>query len=214
MATSRFISEARDKHITSLRYVILGLIVTIVLLVIALTASSKTQRMFVPPSFDEGGRLTANQVPDVYAYQFSLALWKKMNVWESDGAKEFPENIYKYQNYFTAGCRETLESQFYALRRKGELKDRKRAMVESPESPYSASKVQKAADGVWNVDLDVILRESVGNTQVKNNLMHYPIRVVYYDIDVDLNPWGLAIDCFYDQPTLVKNNIVKEGGNG
>ena len=42
--------------------------------------------------------------------------------------------------------------------------------------------------------LDMELIETVRGMTVKNPIIRYPLRVVRYAVDPELNPWGLALD--------------------
>jgi len=39
---------------------------------------------------------------------------------------------------------------------------------------------------------------------VKDRLIHFPIRVVRYAVDPELNPWGLALDCYAAAPRRIQ----------
>ena len=46
---------------------------------------------------------------------------------------------------------------------------------------------------VW---LDLDLFESVKGMTVKKTAIRYPVRVVRHAVDLEANPWGLALDGF------------------
>ncbi len=209
MSIARDASVAKSDHIKTLRAMLGAATVVIVLLIVALVYAMTVKRLFVPPGFRDGGELNVETVPEVYAYEFASTLWKKMNFWETDGASDFTRNIYRFQNYFTPSCRETLKTQYYSLKKQGELNKRVRQMVDNPDYPFKDSYVRQISSGVWEVDLNMVVHESVNSTPVKNNDMLYPLRVVYFDVDRTANPWGLAIDCFSKSPELVQDNLVK-----
>ena len=51
-------------------------------------------------------------------------------------------------------------------------------------------------NGVWVVWLDLDLFESVKGMTVKHTAIRYPLRVVRHAVDLEANPWGLALDGF------------------
>ncbi len=209
MSNAREARIAKTNHILTLLKVVGFQWVVIILLIIGLIYLMTVQRLYVPPSLRDGGELQVGVVTDVYAYEFAAILWKKLNFWETDGAADYTKNIYRYQNYFTPSCREKLKTQYYSLKKSGELNQRVRQLVEDPDYPYDSKYVQQVSSGVWEVDLNMVLHETVNNTPVKDNDMLYPLRVVYFDVDRSANPWGLAIDCFSRSPKLIKDNLVK-----
>ena len=47
----------------------------------------------------------------------------------------------------------------------------------------------------WKTWLDVNVTESINGHPVKDVMLRYPMRVVRFDVDKEVNPWGLALDC-------------------
>ena len=79
---------------------------------------------------------------------------------------------------------------------------------------YDDSKVNALASNVWRVNVDLKIREWYRGMKVKEVDLAFPIRVVRYDINRQLNPWGMALDGFIqlpqrirtEEPELVDNN--------
>ena len=65
----------------------------------------------------------------------------------------------------------------------------------------------------WIVWLDLELLESVKGMTVKHTTIRYPLRVVHYAVDLETNPWGLALDGFGgDGPRRLSDaDLAKEG---
>ena len=40
--------------------------------------------------------------------------------------------------------------------------------------------------------------------RVKSRAVAYPVRVVRFDVDRELNPWGLALDCLAGVPRAIE----------
>jgi hypothetical protein len=66
---------------------------------------------------------------------------------------------------------------------------------------------------VWVVWLDLDLLESVKGMTVKRTAIRYPLRVVRFAVDLETNPWGLALDGFEaDGPRrLTDDELIVEG---
>ena len=79
--------------------------------------------------------------------------------------------------------------------RLGELRQRVRTVQEILGQFYTRQRVMIESADVWRTWLDLNVAESIGGHPVKNVLLRYPIRVVRYDVDKEINPWGLALDC-------------------
>ena len=52
---------------------------------------------------------------------------------------------------------------------------------------------------------DAVIEETVAGMEVKHTRIRYPLRIVRYDVDRELNPWGLAIDCFAEAPSKLED---------
>ena len=54
------------------------------------------------------------------------------------------------------------------------------------------------------VGLDLHVQETYRGERVKDRLIHFPVSVVTYDVDPELNPWGLALDCYAAAPRRIE----------
>ena len=75
---------------------------------------------------------------------------------------------------------------------------------EIPGRGYATDRVYDEGAGSWIVSLDLQIEETVLGQPVKTRLAAYPVRVVRYDVDRELNPWGLALDCLADVPRVIE----------
>jgi integrating conjugative element protein (TIGR03746 family) len=64
-------------------------------------------------------------------------------------------------------------------------------------------RVKVVSNSDWVVTLDVNADEYHGTEQVKRALVRYPIKVVRQDLDPELNPFGLALDCYDGTPQRI-----------
>ena len=58
---------------------------------------------------------------------------------------------------------------------------------------FTEANVEVVGNG-WIVWLDVHIKETVLGQTVKDLKLRYPIKIVRYDADREMNPWGLALD--------------------
>ena len=86
------------------------------------------------------------------------------------------------------------------------------AMTLAPDGAYEDRRVDVTAPGNWVVWLDEQIEESVGGMSVKAITVRYPLRVRRVNVDMDQNPWGLAIDCYAAAPTLLGDAAPKAPG--
>ena len=65
-----------------------------------------------------------------------------------------------------------------------------------PGHGYEERRVDVLSKDSWIVWLDLDLLESVKGMTVKHTAIRYPLRVVRHAVDLEANPWGLALDGF------------------
>jgi len=116
--------------------------------------------------------------------------------WPEDGARDFGRAIFRVSPYMTPKYRAELLSDLELKGRKGELAYRVRGVQEVPGHGFEERRVDILDDGVWVVWLDLDLFESVKGMTVKKTAIRYPLRVVRHAVDLEANPWGLALDGF------------------
>ena len=154
-------------------------------------------------------------VPDVNVYGFAYYIWQQLNRWQADGAKDYGEQIFRFQSYLTPSCRAQLQADMQDRHNASELRDRTRHMTEIPGFGFAANRVVSDGASAWTVLLDMQLVESFRGQQVKDTYIRYPIRVVRYDVDRERNPWGLAVDCYGShRPSRLDPQNVKAVSSG
>lgn len=210
MSRARNADQAKADHIQTLRAVIAGMAIAIAVLFGFLFYAMRDINLHIPPDITEGGHLGIDNVPKVVVFEFAQTIWKKVNRWEEDGEEESERNLALYQHYLTPSCRSALRRQYTRARTRGEIQKRERLLATTSDHTYQASHVHEEGAGVWHTDLQLNLVEIVQSTPVKDIVVRYPLRIVRFDVDRDANPWGLAIDCFYEEPQLIKDNLLGE----
>lgn len=198
LGKSRFRSAlaGRDAHIRSLRAALV--LMSGVALVSAWGWHQAGQDFTIhnPPDLSSGSSRPWWEVPKPNVYDFAVNIFGLMNRWSSDGAKNYRENLHRYSYYFTPTCTKALEDDYQTKRAKGELTGRERSLSPIPGYGYRDWRVTQHSRDSWTVKADLELKEYVDSTLVKHNFIRWPLRVVRYDVDVEKNPWKLAIDCF------------------
>ena len=75
------------------------------------------------------------------------------------------------------------------------MRQRVRTVQEIYGQSYSTQRVQVTSGNAWTVWLDVNVRESINGHPVKDVMLRYALPVVRFDVDREVNPWGLALAC-------------------
>lgn len=204
--------EISRAHITSLRGVILVMILVLAGLLYGWTNAPKQLTVHIPPNFQSGVMQPAGTVPPPNVYTFANYIWQQLQRWPENGEKDYADNLYQLQSFMTPRFYEWLEQDFQSKVSRGELRGKVRGIAEVPGHHYEPSKVVPLGDGVWLVWLDVEITEWVNDLRTKNVSIRYPMRVVRFDIDREMNPWGLALDGFPDDqvPTKILNDQGEE----
>lgn len=94
-----------------------------------------------------------------------------------------------------------------------ELTGRVRAVWEIAERGYSENSVRQIGKAAWHVSLNLHVEETFRGEHIKMRPIQYSLRVVEYGVDWEMNPFGLAIDCFTDVPREISSMEVEALGN-
>lgn len=186
---------ASHDHIRTLRIVVLCLLVAVIALWWRNGSLQETRRLYIPPDLTQGMVTNFDNVPAPLVYTFAYYIWQQLNRWSRDGEKDYPKQIYKLQGFLTPGCRVALEADMNTKQGLGELRQRVRSLQEILGQSYTRERVAIETSSSWKVWLDVNVIESIGGHPVKDVLLRYPLAVVRFDVDKEINPWGLALAC-------------------
>jgi integrating conjugative element protein (TIGR03746 family) len=183
-------------HLRSL-WAVIGLEALIILaLWYGWSQAPKALTVHVPPDLRSGAILTLEEVPPANVYAFAFYIFQQLNRWPEDGARDFGRAIFRVSPYLTPKYRAELLSDLELKGRKGELAYRVRGVQQIPGHGFEERRVDILDDNVWVVWLDLDLFESVKGMTVKKTAIRYPLRVVRHAVDLEANPWGLALDGF------------------
>lgn len=186
---------ATTDHVRSLRIAVVFLVVVIMALWWRNGVLQETRRLYIPPDLTQGMVTQFENVPAPLVYTFAYYIFQQLNRWPSDGEKDYPQQIYKLQGFMTPTCRVALEADMNEKQRLGELRQRVRSIQEILGHSYTRSRVVFESNSAWLTWLDVNVTESINGHPVKDVMLRYPMRIVRFDVDKEVNPWGLALDC-------------------
>lgn len=150
----------------------------------------------IPPDLRSGAVLSVNDISPANVYAFAFYIFQQLNRWPQDGAKDYGRAIFRVSPYLTPRFRADLISDLEQKGRQGELAYRVRGVQEVAARGYEEQRVDLVDVDTWVVWLDLDLQESVKGMTVKHTAIRYPLRVVRYAVDLEANPWGLALDGF------------------
>lgn len=153
------------------------------------------------PSVTAGSTVQADSgetpVPPYNVYSFAYYIWQQINRWNTDGATDYGQQIFRMQNYITPQCVAQLTGDLQARQKASELRYRTRLVSEVPGFGYASNRVlATSGSGAWTVFLDMQVQETFRGEPVKDVYIRYPLRVVRFDVDRERNPWQLALDCY------------------
>lgn len=186
---------AASDHIKSLRVVIFLLVIALIFLWWRNSLLQETRRFYIPPDLSRGVITDVDQVPSPTIYTFAYYIFQQLYRWREDGEKDYPRQIYSLQGFITPGCIEALKEDMNNKQRLGELRQRVRTVQEIAGQSYSPQRVLTRGDDTWTIWLDVNVKEYIGGHSVKDVMLRYSFDVVRFDVDREVNPWGLALAC-------------------
>ena len=202
---------ANHDHIRSLRIAIVCLLVIVVALWWRNSTLLEARRIYIPPDLTQGMMTDFDNVPAPLVYTFSYYILQQLNRWTLDGEKDYPAQIYRLQGFLTPGCRAAMEADMNVKQGLGELRQRVRSMQEVLGQSYVRNRVHVESGDSWKVWLDVNVTESIGGHPVKDVLLRYSLRVVRFDVDKEVNPWGLALSCDSGmRPVLLSEDEIEK----
>ena len=155
----------------------------------------------IPPDLSNGATLKAGEIPNAYVGQFAFTVWQVINNWSNNGAVDAPKNLALYEPYLTPPFLYALKTHYQHLLTRGTLQNRVQVMQPiSGENPT----VTKFEDGSWQVILKLRDSEYVNGILIKDKDIEYPLKVVRFNGNTQLNPFGLALAGFTATPFVLK----------
>ena len=167
----------------------------------------------IPPELSSAVVQKANHIPKPNVYLFTSNILQALNNWTENGEVDFKRNIEAYKHYLTPSFKEQLLKLYNNKKDRGELSERIRGVQELFGHEYDDSKVHLLAVNVWHVNVDLKIREWYRGMKVKEVNLAFPIRVVRYDINRQINPWGMALDGFTEIPQRIEKQELELANN-
>lgn len=201
------VNSSLTAHIQTLR-ILLGVLVIFIVLIGYGWHSARTElRIHLPPDLRSGAVVSVDQIAAPNVYAFAAYIFQQLNHWRSDGETDYGQQIFRMAAYCTPAFQEYLSNDLDLRGKRGELSGRIRSIQALPGRGFEERRVTVIDTQTWLVWLDFSLQETVRGMNVKTIQIRYPLRVVRYDIDPELNPWGLALDGFGgDGPQHIKDS--------
>ena len=195
MYQARHRLQATMEHVATLRAVVLLLVVLLIALWWRNGQLQETRRLYIPPDLTQGLVTDFQHVPAPTVYTFAYYIFQQLHRWKTDGEKDYPQQIYTLQGFLTPACIAVLKADMNAKKRRGELRQRVRSVEEVLGQAYQRSRVLTETPNAWTLWLDLRVHESINGHPVKDVSLRYRLRVVRFDVDKAVNPWGLALSC-------------------
>ena len=216
---SRFKNEVLhlQSHVRTLRFGVAGIFIVALGLGAGWWSAPKDLTIHVPPDLRSGSTRKWWEVPPESVYAFTFYIFQQLNRWPTDGEEDYSRNLQSLSAYLTPECRTFFQHDYDSRRRSGELRKRTRGVYEIPGRGYGddpANRVRVISDQDWLVTLDLNADEYYGAEHIKRALVRYPIKVVRLDIDPELNPFGLVLDCYDGAPQRIVMPAMSSPASG
>lgn len=173
--------------------IIIGLFLIILLMAFGWSRAPEDITLHYPPDLREGAVMKVGEADPASVYLFAQYILQQINSWDQDGAADYPKRVSTLRYYLTPDYQQFLEEDIKERKAHGELTGRVRTLTFLGGGQYRDNFVQVDGDG-WIAWFDVRIKEHVLGELVKDVTLRYPIRVVPYDTDREMNPWQLALD--------------------
>jgi len=201
------------KNVGYLNVILLFIVISLIALCFNLSRSidlaGKEQLIRLEPDLRAGTVRKAWEVPPAFVYSFALTIVQKINNWQKDATIDYSNNLMGLQNYITPSCRGYLSKDYTKKKQSGQLQNRTRIVMElSGVSFNGGDNVSLQRRGNWNVNLSLNVKEYIGEKIVKDKDVFWPVKVVEFNVDPELNTQGLALDCFSNKPRLLKDHRI------
>jgi integrating conjugative element protein (TIGR03746 family) len=166
----------------------------------------------IPPELRFGANLKSGDVPKANLYTFAGYIFQQLNRWESNGEKNYAEQIFSTSPFLTPSFQKFLVNDMEERHQAGELSRRVRYIQTIPGQGYEDRRVDVLDNSNWVVWIDFSIHEYVNALKVKTVYIRYPFLVTRYDIDPEKNPWGLALNGFAEPgpSKLTKEQLTGE----
>ncbi|HEX4044065.1 MAG TPA: TIGR03746 family integrating conjugative element protein, partial [Gammaproteobacteria bacterium] len=201
----RFQNALENAHL-ALKVLVIAFITSFLLNVMLVAGWFYAQakvKVYLPPQVPPTGiTLQAGEYPHTTIYSFTYYIWQMINHWPINGTEDYKKNIERFSSYLTPNFKSFLIRDYNERLNQGELQNRLRTVTGVNGVVFDQGDVQQIKNGVWIIRLKMRLNEhmNMNGNEIKNVEIEYMLRIVRYETDIKSNPWGLAIDGFFDNP--------------
>ena len=188
--------------VKSLWIVIIVLAVLNSVAFIGLANAPSKIRIFLPPNISAGGTFSQNNIPKSSVYGFAFQIFTALNSWPNGGDNDYLKNINNYHYYMTRAFHQALMANYTSLSNNGSLS--RQRIMSLYGIGYKPSEVISLGNNTWRVNMSVQIIETVNSGIVKNVAISYPLIVKRERTSIAVNPWGLVIAGYADEPTRIQ----------
>ncbi len=167
--------------------------------------ASGTQRLSLPPQLRYGATLRSGEIHPWEVYVFAGYIHQQINNWTADGAKDNAHNIGRLSAFLSPDYQHWLlrEHQRHA----NQFRDRQRSVSPVPGS-YGNQSVRQIGRDIWQVILDIRLRDYLEDQLYKDIDVRYYLEVAARDADPETNEWGLVLHRQYQRPERLRSHMA------
>ncbi len=168
----------------------------------------KQLTIYTAPDISKAFVQKVDDVPLTTVYGFTRTLWETMHYCQEDCNKEYLDNLQRYRAFITQKCYRELSEHFQS--HKDLYRLRSRMLLPTDESGFSTERVKKISNGLWHTYQQFLLEDDIGGIKTRKQIMEYPLRIVTSQTPTINNPWGLAIDCYWDEIKVTEYKPLQE----
>ena len=206
--------EKFNEYLREIRFLhraLFGMIVAVLVLGIAYLRFPRTIEIQTAPDISKSFVQKIGEVPPATVYGFARTLWETLNYCAEDCGEEYPQRLKDYSPYLTRNCYRDLSDHFE--RNRSLFNFRSRLLLPTENAMYSSDNIRQISSDAWYVKVEYELRDLVNGTETRKNLMLYPLRIVRSDKPRDVNPFGLDVDCYFDNGPVVLSRPDEKGAD-
>lgn len=179
-------------------------------LILSWHSSQQKIEVYIPSQIPTTGLIQkANKVLPTTVYSFAYYIWQSINYWPQNGAEDYKKAIEQFSPFLTPRFKNFLIKDYNERFNQGELQERLRNLQGLNGTAFETKDVEYIGHDTWLVHLRLRLNEhmSMNANQVKDVALNYTLRIVCYEINSKINPWGLAVDGFVANPERIQTYI-------
>lgn len=164
--------------------------------------------VYTAPDVSKAFVQSPGDIPPNSVYGFARTLWESINYCTKDCQAEYPKSLDRYRAFLTKACYDDLNRRF---ERQSDLYNaRSRRLLPTENAVFDLNKVRKMGVDLWYVVLEYVLDDDIGGITTRHQTMQYPLKITANSAPTQYNPWGLAIDCYWEEPKVVEFHQLEQ----